>query len=126
MDAWKRKTRRAARVSELIHEEVSEMLARGEIKDPRIGFVTITAVKVSEDMQSCRIYVSVFGTEAQRQRALDGLASASGYVRGVLAKRLRMKRVPKLVFVSDESLREAQRVDEILDSLKTSGDLSDE
>jgi len=118
MDSWERRSRRSARLGELIHEEVSNMLAKGEIKDPRVGFVTVTAVKMTDDMQFCRLYVSVFGTDEQGELALRGLSRAASYVRSVLAKRLRVKKMPEIEFVRDASPDAAQRVDELLDSLR--------
>ena len=117
MDSWEKKSRRVARLSELIQEEVSNMLAKGEIKDPRIKFVTVMAAKVTEDIQLCRVYVSVFGSEQQESVAFEGLNSASNFIKGLLAKRLFLRRVPKLEFLRDESSKEARRVDEILDRL---------
>ena len=119
MEQQERKSRRSARLGELIREEVSRMISRGEVKDPRIGFVTITAARMSEDLQLCRLYVSALGTDEQKELTIRGLDRASGYVRSVLAKRLRIKRMPQIVFVRDDSLERAQRVDELLDSLQS-------
>lgn len=118
MEAQERKSRRIARLSELIQKEISDMLAKGEIKDPRIGFVTVMAVKLTEDIQNCFIYVSAFGSEKEESSTLEGLNRASSFIRGLLAKRLVLRRVPKLKFMSDESSKEARRVDEILDRLR--------
>lgn len=121
MDSWERKSRRVARLSELIQKEVAGMLARGEIKDPRVRFVTVMAAKVTEDIQNCFIYVSAFGSEKEEASAIEGLNRASSFIRGLLAKRLVLRRVPKLEFFRDESSKEARKVDEILDRIKAEG-----
>ncbi|HDH96721.1 MAG TPA: hypothetical protein ENF73_03230, partial [Proteobacteria bacterium] len=77
MEQQERKSRRSARLGELIREEVSRMISRGEVKDPRIGFVTITAARVSEDLQLCRLYVSALGTDEQKELTIRGLDRAS-------------------------------------------------
>lgn len=123
MDLLERKARRIARLSELIREEISKMLAKGEIKDPRVKFVTVMAVKITQDIQNCFIYISTFGSEQDETSALEGLNRASGFIRSLLAKRLVLKRIPRLKFMSDKSLRETGKIDEILDKLKAETNL---
>lgn len=105
---------RHERVAEEIHHEVSAMLA-GELKDPRVaGFITLTEVRVTPDLKHARIFVSVYGTPAERASARKGLEAASGYIRRELTHRLQMRRIPELHFVLDSSSVEGERIDELL------------
>ncbi len=108
---------RAERVSGLLKEELSEILLR-EIKDPRIGFVTITAIRVSADLRHARVYVVTRETGEAQRRTLEGLESARGYLRGALGRRLRLRYIPDLSFWVDERLEEGFRIQEILKSLQ--------
>lgn len=103
--------RRVERVAALIRREVSELLRTG-IKDERVhhGLVSVTRVEVAGDLQHCRIYVSVFGDEADRSRALEGLAAASAFVKGELGRRLQMRRTPEVVFQLDRGLEQGTSV----------------
>lgn len=114
---------RRDRVSDLIKDEISRLLLR-EIHDPRIGFVTITGATVSSDLRSARVYVSVLGDGERRQDALDALNNASGFMRRTLFKNLRLKFSLSLVFVLDESLDHGERIDRILDSIRSDGESS--
>ncbi|MCH7897252.1 MAG: 30S ribosome-binding factor RbfA [candidate division NC10 bacterium] len=111
---------RAERVGDLLKEELSEVLLR-EIKDPRIGFVTITGVRVSDDLRHARVYVVTHETGEGQQRTLEGLQSARGYLRGALGRRVRLRYIPDLSFWVDESLEQGFRIHEILKSLETGG-----
>jgi ribosome-binding factor A len=97
--------RRVARVAELIKREVSQMVMSG-IKDDRVGagMVSITDVTVSGDLQHAKIFVSVYGTDEARGETMDGLKAATGYVRGELGRRMRLRRTPEVVFIEDRSL----------------------
>jgi len=112
---------RAERVGDLLKEELSEVLLR-EIKDPRIGFVTITGVRVSDDLRHARVYVVTHETGEGQQRTLEGLQSARGYLRGALGRRVRLRYIPDLSFWVDESLEQGFRIHEILKSLETGGE----
>lgn len=119
-------TRRAERVAEEIREEVARILAR-EIKDPRIGFVTVTRVHITPDLRSARVFVGVLGDEAQRRRTFQGLDQATGYVRRGVGQRLRLRFTPELSFAYDEGLDATARVAQLLDeahipSTKDEGD----
>ena len=105
---------RMRRVNEAVREVLSVRLAEG-LKDPRIGFVTVTAVETSPDLRHARVYVSVLGDESERERTLAGLASSHGVLQGSLARELRMKRTPTLQFVYDESIDRGMRISELLD-----------
>jgi ribosome-binding factor A len=105
---------RMRRVNEAVREVLSRRLAEG-LKDPRIGFVTVTAVETSPDLRHARVFVSVLGGEEERERSLAGLASSHGVLQAVIASELRMKRTPTLDFVYDESIDRGMRISELLD-----------
>jgi ribosome-binding factor A len=105
---------RMRRVNEAVREVLSRRIAEG-LKDPRIGFVTVTAVETSPDLRHARVFVSVLGDEEERERSLAGLASSHGLLQAVIATELRMKRTPTLDFVYDESIDRGMRITELLD-----------
>jgi ribosome-binding factor A len=105
--------RRHDRLADQIRTEVAGMV-EGELKDPRIGFVTVTHVDLSPDLSHARVLVSVLGSEEERAESLAGLASAAGYVRREVAQRLRLRRSPEIVFVLDRGVEEAARLEELL------------
>lgn len=102
-------TRRTERVADALKQTVAELLVH-DVKDPRIGMVTITAVNVSPDLRHARIFFSVLGDPTKRAESLAGLRSASGFIRSEIAHRLNLRAVPELVFEYDPSLEEADRV----------------
>jgi ribosome-binding factor A len=104
---------RMRRVNEAVREVLSVALAEG-LKDPRIGFVTVTSVDTSPDLRSARVYVSVLGDEKVRQTTLEGLASSHGYLQSLIARQLGLKWTPQLSFVYDDSIDEGLRIEEIL------------
>lgn len=105
--------KRSQRVGELIHEEISNLLLM-EIKDPRIGFITITRVELSDDLKNAKVLVSVMADEKGKEKALQGLSSASGFIRKELGRKLRMKLVPELIFKIDNSLDHSLRIQKAL------------
>ena len=105
---------RMRRVNEAVREVLSARLAEG-LKDPRIGFVTVTAVDTSPDLRHARVYVSVLGDEREREATLAGLGSSHGLLQRSIAAELRMKRTPTLEFVYDESIDRGMRITELLD-----------
>jgi ribosome-binding factor A len=105
---------RMRRVNEAVREVVSARIAEG-LRDPRIGFVTVTAVETSPDLRHARVYVSVLGSEEERTASLAGLESAHGVLQQAVAGELRMKRTPTLQFVFDESIDRGMRITELLD-----------
>jgi ribosome-binding factor A len=107
-------TARMRRVNEAILEVLGEAIAT-ELKDPRIGFVTVTGVETSADLRSARVYVSVLGPEAERERTLAGLASSHGFLQGKIASAMRLKRTPTLSFHYDESVDRGARITRLLD-----------
>ena len=101
------------RVNEAVREVVSARLAEG-VKDPRVGFVTVTSVDTTSDLRQARVYVSVLGGEEERAETLAGLESAHGLLQQAVATELRMKRTPTLQFVFDESIDRGMRITELL------------
>ncbi|MFQ5442938.1 MAG: 30S ribosome-binding factor RbfA [Thermodesulfobacteriota bacterium] len=110
--------KRSDRVGDLVREEIASMILRGEIKDPRVGFVTITAVKMTPDLKEAKVYFSQIGGEEEKRHSIEGLKSAVGYIRRNLAKRLNLKHIPSLSFFFDETLEYAEHIDEVLDRIK--------
>jgi ribosome-binding factor A len=106
---------RMRRVNEAVREVVSEGL--GDLKDPRIGFVTVTGVETSPDLRHARVFVSVLGSETKRKRTLTGLAAAHGVLQARLARQLRMKRTPQLAFEYDPTVEHGVRMTKLIDEL---------
>ena len=106
---------RMRRVDEAIREVLSDALGGSELKDPRIGFVTVTDVKTSPDLRHARVYVTVLGDESKREASLAGLQSAHGVLQRRVAGQLRMKRTPTLAFHYDDTTDRAMRMEELLD-----------
>jgi ribosome-binding factor A len=105
---------RHERIAEEIHHEIDIMLA-GELKDPRLETsMTVTEVRVTPDLKKARIYVAIEGTPKEQADALKGLEAAAGYIRRDIAERLRMRRYPELKFIHDHSIKEAERIEELL------------
>jgi ribosome-binding factor A len=107
-------TARMRRVNEVIREVLAAAIAT-ELKDPRIGFVTVTDVDTSPDLRAARVFVSVLGNESEREAALEGLRSSHGFLQGKLASEMRLKRTPTLTFHYDESVERGVRLSELLD-----------
>jgi ribosome-binding factor A len=103
------------RVNEALKEVLSEGI--GELKDPRIGFVTVTGVEASPDLRHARVFVSVLGSERKRERSLSGLAAAHGVLQARVARELRMKRTPQLAFEYDPSVERGVRMTQLIDEL---------
>ena len=105
---------RMRRVNEAVREVISAHIS-GDLKDPRIGFVTVTEVDTSPDLRSARVYVSVLGNEDDRERSLEGLRSSHGVLQGKIASAMRMKRTTTLTFEYDESVDRGDRISRLLD-----------
>jgi ribosome-binding factor A len=105
---------RMRRVNEAVREVLSGRIAEG-LKDPRIGFVTVTSVETSPDLRQARVFVSVLGDQDERERTLAGLGSSHGVLQAAIAAELRMKRTPTLEFVYDDSIDRGMRITELLD-----------
>jgi ribosome-binding factor A len=108
-------TERMRRVNEAVLETLAEAIR--ELKDPRIGFVSVTGVKTSPDLRQARVYVSVLGNERKRALTLEGLESAHGVLQAKLASELRMKRTPQLTFQYDPTVAEGVRMTQLIDEL---------
>lgn len=111
--------RRPERLGEQIREEISALLVGG-LRDPRIGFATITGVRVTPDLRQAWVYVSVLGTAEEQEQSLEGFRAAKSFIRRELAHRLSIRRVPDLAFELDRSAERAARIDELI--RKTHGD----
>jgi ribosome-binding factor A len=109
--------KRSDKVADLIQREISQMLLKS-IKDPRIGFVTITKVNVSEDCRFAKVYFSVAGTLTERERSMKGLNSARGFVRKELGRRIRLRYTPEILFQFDPSIEYAIHMEELIQSIK--------
>ena len=106
---------RVDRVQRLAKQILGELFQ--ELKDPRIGFATVTAVKVSADLRHARVFVSVLGDDDEQVATLKGLRSAAPYLRGELGRQMRMKYLPELVFELDTVPQEAERIEKLLHNL---------
>lgn len=111
------------RVNEAMREVLSDALTQ-DLKDPRVGFVTVTAVDTSPDLSQARVYVSVLGTEDERRESLAGLQHAHGYLQRAVAGELRIKRTPQLIFEEDDTVRNADRIERLLAERDDLGDPS--
>jgi len=106
-------TDRMRRVNEAVREVIGDAI--GSLKDPRIGFVTVTAVDTSPDLRNARVYFSVLGDDEERAATQEGLDSAHGFLQSLIGKELTMKRTPKLRFVFDETIERGVRISRMLD-----------
>jgi ribosome-binding factor A len=115
-------TARMRRVDEAIRQVIGDAVA-GDLKDPRVGFVTVTDVRTSADLRHARVYVSVLGEsgspseQPQREASLEGLRSAHGFLQSRIASELRLKRTPTLDFVYDDTTDRAMRVEALIDEI---------
>lgn len=112
---------RMRRVDEAVRAVLSDVITQ-EIKDPRIGFVTVTAVKTSPDLRHARVYVSVLGDEAARTDSLSGLASAHGFLQRRIASELRLKHTPALDFEYDDTVERGIRLTELIEQHQPADD----
>ena len=106
---------RLRRVDEAVKEVLSEGI--GELKDPRIGFVTVTGVRTSADLRHAKVFVSVLGSERKREQSLARLAAAHGVLQARVARELRLKRTPQLAFEYDPSVERGVRMTQLIDEL---------
>ena len=117
----KRPSHRPERVGELVRKAVGAFLT-GDVRDPRIGFVTVVGVDVSHDLSHANVRVSVMGSEEEKAKSLEGLASAARYLRAQLSRELQLRTSPELHFHLDRGIEHAQRIDRVLKELKESDD----
>lgn len=115
------RNRRMQRVDELLRQEIARLIAI-EVKDPRVGFVTVVDARVSADLRHARVYVSVLGDEEEKLKTLDALQRAGGFLRRRLGRLLDMKYQPELRFELDRGVERAARLEEILDRIRPEDD----
>jgi len=115
--------KRSDRVGDLIKKEIASMIIQGEIKDPRIGFVTITHVEMTPDLKEAKVYFSQIGNTAQQDKSRSGLNNASGYIRRYLAKRLSIRHIPAINFLFDDSMEYSERIGKVIKEMKEGGEL---
>jgi ribosome-binding factor A len=108
---------RADRVAQELQQEISQIIAR-EVRDPRVGFATVTGAKVSPDLRYARVYVSVLGTPEDQQATLDALNRAAGFMRRLVSARLRLRHTPELVFAYDQSVATGAHLEGILAEIR--------
>jgi ribosome-binding factor A len=113
-------SRRPEQVAETLRQVIADALTR-EVRDPRVGFVTLTGVLVTNDLSHARIMVTVPGEEADKTRALEGLQSAAGFLRSRAARSLTTRSVPELHFELDRGLEHAARINELLNGIRREG-----
>jgi ribosome-binding factor A len=113
-------SRRPEQVAETLRQVIADALTR-EVRDPRVGFVTLTGVLVTNDLSHARIMVTVPGEEADKTRALEGLQSAAGFLRSRAARSLTTRSVPELHFELDRGLEHAARINELLNDIRREG-----
>lgn len=111
-------TRRTQQVGEMLRAELDDII-RTEVKDPRIGFFSLTRVEVPTDLRSARVYVSVLGSDEERQNTVDALRQAARFIRFHLKPRLRMRQIPELDFRDDRSMEYAQEISEVLAEVRS-------
>lgn len=109
------------RIAEEIKREVSAIVAK-EVKDPRLGMISITDVEVSRDLSIAKVFFSMLGSEEERTKTLEGLNRAKGFVRSELAKRLQLRHTPEVNFLFDNSLEQGAKMDALLKSLRNDSD----
>ena len=116
--------KRAIRVGELLKEEISQIVLR-EMKDPRIGFVSVTDVVVSGDLRHAKVFISVYGTDKEKEETLEGLQQAQGFVRKLVGERVKIHHTPEIIFRYDDSIEKGVHISEIIKDLKDSGEIKE-
>jgi len=106
-------SKRLARLNEQFKRELAELI-QTELRDPRVGLVSVTAVQIASDLGSARVFVRVLGDEAERAESLEGLVAAAPYLRKLLGQILEIRRIPELRFQEDRTLEQARRIEDIL------------
>jgi len=107
-------TERMRRVDTAVRQVLGDALSQ-DLKDPRVGFVTVTDVSTSPDLRHARVYVSILGTPAEQEASLEGLRSAHGFLQGRVARELRLKNTPELDFILDDTAEKAFRFEKLLE-----------
>ncbi|WP_088105133.1 30S ribosome-binding factor RbfA [Halalkalibacter urbisdiaboli] len=107
---------RAHRVGEQMKKELSDIIMR-ELKDPRVSFVTVTGVDVTGDLQQAKVFITVLGSDEQKESTLLGLSKAKGFIRSEIGKRIRLRKTPEITFEFDESIEYGNRIESLLSEL---------
>lgn len=107
------RSRRPDRMADLLRQELGLLLER-EVKDPRIGFATLTSVVLTPDLRTARVYVSILGDEEQKRQSMEGLTAAAAFLRHQLARRLNLRYTPAIEFQLDRSAEMNERLDELM------------
>ena len=115
---------RPAKLAGTLKKRISQIIQR-ELRDPRIGFITITDVDVTPDLRYVRVYFSVLGDEKAKKSAIIGLTRAAGYIRQLIAKDIKLRFVPEIVFKFDETLEQQQRIGELLEWIRREDEQGD-
>ncbi len=108
---------RSEKLSELLKEEISKILLR-EVKDPRIGFVSLTDVKVSGDLRHAKVFVSVYGSEEEKEKTMKGLEKATGFIRKLVGERIKVYHTPEIIFRYDDSIEHGVHISKIIKKIK--------
>ncbi|NMA68931.1 MAG: 30S ribosome-binding factor RbfA [Desulfitobacterium sp.] len=111
---------RSNRLAESLKQEISQMI-REELKDPRIGFATVTSIEVADDLSHAKVYVSVLGDAQKAQETIDALKGATGFVRTEIGKRIRLRHVPEIVFKYDNSIEYGAHITRLLRDVQGEG-----
>lgn len=109
--------RRSARVADLIKQEISDIIQH-EMKDPGLGFVTVTSVDISLDLRHAKVYFSTLGSPEEKDSSIKSLERATGFLRSSLGKRIRLRHIPELLFRYDESFAYAQRISDVINNIE--------
>lgn len=112
---------RSTRVGEQMKKELADILSR-KIKDPRVGFVTVTDVRVTGDLQQAKVYITILGDEEKKQDTLKGLAKANGFIRSEIGKRIRLRKTPEIIFEFDDTIDRGNRIDRLLHEINESNE----
>lgn len=111
--------RRMTRINDEVRREVAEII-RSELNDPRVSVMaSVIKVNVTPDFKYCKIYVSVLGTESQREDVMDGIRNAGGFIRKLLAERVNLRQTPELTFISDDSIEHGIKISKLIDEISS-------
>jgi len=109
--------KRVKRLEELLKEEISKIILR-EVKDPRIGFVSLTNVKVSGDLRHAKVFVSVYGSESEKKQTMKGLEQATGFVRKLIGNRIKTYHTPEIMFRYDDSIEHGVHISKLINKVR--------
>lgn len=108
--------KRAERIGQLLQQALAQLLVDG-VMDPRVGFVTVTEVRVTDDLKNARVYVSIYGDEAKRRETLAGLRDAAGFIKREVSHKVRLRYMPHLSFAHDATLDQAERLNQLMNAI---------